>query len=267
MTAQTLSTVDWGKVGLWGPPVPRRRWGPRDAGYAVLWLLVANVALAVPVVAWMSTTSSTTDPATITGHPAVLTAGLLVLWAVFAGVPAAVSRRHGAASLAKDFGWVTPTRADWAFAVKLGLVMRGADIGLGVVAAELGWATGDNSNWLFDGGRTWVLTAFFVLGAAVIAPALEELFFRGLVMGAIRRAPRLAGAAKTWVPVAVSSVIFGVLHANALDLSGAYVVALTAACGAVLAVVAVRHGNLGASVATHIVFNSTGVIGAWLMAA
>lgn len=266
MTAQTLDTLDWGKVGLWGPPAPRRAWGPRDVVYALVWLVAANVALAAPVVWFMANSSSLTNPADITTHPAVLTGGLLVLWAVFAGVPTLVSHRHGLGSWAADFGWRLPAKADWAFALKLGLVMRAADIGLGVLATELGWTTGDNSNWLFDGSRALALTVFFVLGAAVIAPALEELFFRGLVMRALGRAKRLTGAAKTWVPVVVSSLIFGTLHANALDLSGLYVVALTAGCGAVLAVVAVRRGDLGASVATHIVFNSTGVIGAWVMA-
>lgn len=266
MTAQTLNTLDWGKVGLWGPPAPRRAWGPRDVIYAVLWLLIANVALAAPVVWWMANSSSLDNPADLTTHPAVLTGGLLVLWAVFLGVPALVTHRHGLRSLAADFGWQLPARADWSFALKLGLVMRAADIGLGLLATELGWTTGDNSNWLFDGSRALALTVFFVLGAAVIAPALEELFFRGLVMRALGRAKRLTGAARTWVPIVVSSLVFGTLHANALDLSGVYVVALTATCGAVLAVVAVRQGNLARAIATHIVFNTTGVIGAWVMA-
>lgn len=266
MTPATTTDLDWAQVGLWGPPAPRRAWGPRDVAYAVLWLIAANIALAAPVVWWMVTSDSIDNPADITTNPVVLTSGLLVLWAVFTGVPALVTHRYGARSLSLDFGWKIPSRADWMFALKLGLVMRAADFGLGTVAGKLGWTTGDNSNWLFDGGRAWALTAFFVLGATVIAPALEELFFRGLVIRALGRAKRLTGAAATWVPVVVSSLIFGTLHANALDLSGLYVVALTAASGSVLAIVAVRRGDLGASIATHIVFNVTGVIGAWVVA-
>lgn len=267
MTAQTLDELDWGKVGLWGPPAPRRAWGLRDAGYAILWLIGGNLALAAPVMWWMYRSDSLTNPADITTHPAVLVSGLVVLWAVFAGVPTLVSRRYGLGSWAADFGWRLPGRADWVFALKLGLAMRAGDIGLGFLAGELGWTSGDNSGWLFDGGRALALTVFFVLGAAVIAPALEELFFRGLLMRAVGRAKRLTGAAKTWVPVAASSAVFGALHLTALDVSGLYVVALTGAAGLILAVVTVRRGgDLGAAVATHIVFNSTGVIGAWVMA-
>lgn len=266
MTAQTTNRPNWEKVGLWGPPAPRRAWGPRDVVYAVLWLLAGNVALAAPVVWVMANSSSLTNPADITTDPAVLIGGLLVLWAVFAGVPTVVSRRHGSGSLATDFGWRLPARADWVFALKLGLVMRGADIALGLLAAQLGWTAGDNSDWLFDDTRALALTFFFILGATVIAPTLEELFFRGMVMRALGRAKRLTGKAATWVPVVGSSLIFGGLHANAMSLSALYVVALTTSAGAVLAVVAVRQGNLSRAIATHIVFNVTGVIGAWVMA-
>lgn len=266
MTTQTTNRPDWGKVGMWGPPAPRRAFGPRDVVYAVLWLLAGNVALAAPIVWLMANSSSLTNPADITTDPAVLVGGLLVLWAVFAGVPTHVSRRHGAGTWAADFGWRLPARADWVFALKLGLVMRGADIGLGVVATELGWTTGDNSNWLFDDTRALALTIFFVLGATVIAPTLEEVFFRGLLMRALGRAKRLTGKAATWVPIVGSSLIFGGLHANAMSMSALYVVALTTSAGVVLAVVAHRQGNLSRAIATHIVFNVTGVIGAWVMA-
>ena len=266
MTAQTMDAVNWAKVGLWGPPAPRRAWGPQDVGWAAVWLVVANLAVAVPVLWWMTSSPSTTDPASVTNDPAVLTAGLVVLWAVFAGVPTYLSRRRGAGTWALDFGWSLPTGTDWAFGLRAGLVMRAADIALGVAASALGWTTGDNSSWLFA-DRAWVVTAWFVVGAAVIAPALEELFFRGFVMRAVARAKSLRGGARTWVPIGVSTLLFGVLHANAVSISGLYVVAVTAAAGLVLALVTVRRGNLGASIATHIVFNTTGVVVAGVMGA
>lgn len=264
MSQATLERVDWAKVGLWGPPAPRRTWGPRDVTYGVLWLIGANILLAVPVVAFMLLGDPEAITPDIATQPAVLTGGLLTLWLVFAGVPLAVSRRFGLRSLKDDFGWVAPTMSDWALGLKLGVVMRVADIAIGWVAGTVGWTTGDNSDWLFA-PRALILTAFFVVGAAVIAPALEELFFRGFIMRALARTRRLTGRAQVIVPIVVSSLIFGTLHATALDVSGLYVVLVTATAGAVLAVVAVRRGNLGASITAHIVFNSTGVIGAWAM--
>ena len=259
----TPTDVDWRNVGLWGPrgtPVKRRRpWGPIDVVWGIVWLLGANVVLAVPVVIWMLTSDATTLSPDIATSSLVITAGLLTLWAVFAGFPLLVTRRHGSRSLAIDFGWRLPDRPDWLLGVKLGLVLRVADLSVGWLATKIGWTTGDNSSWLFE-PRAWVITGFFVLGAAVIAPALEELFFRGLIMRALARAKRFTGRASTVFAVTVSSLIFGALHTTALDASGLYVMLATASAGAVLAVLATRRGNLGASIAAHVVFNTTGVI-------
>lgn len=265
MTTQTLlPDVNWGKVGLWGPPRPRRDWGPRDVAYALCWLVGANIALAVPVVAWMVMAGPGTDVTMLSTHPAVLSAGLLTLWAVFIGVPAHVTRHYGVGSMAADFGWGVVTRADWRLGLGVGLVMRAVDTGASSVATWLGWTTGDNSSWLFA-PRAWVVTAAFAVGAAVVAPALEELFFRGFILRALAKSRHLTGWTATVFPIAVSSVIFGVLHTTAFDASGLYVMCSTAVAGAVLAVIATRRGNLGAAIAAHIVFNTTGVIEAWVM--
>jgi membrane protease YdiL (CAAX protease family) len=254
----------WSGVGLWGPPVPRRTWGARDVAAGVGWLLGANLVLAVGVVGWMLAAGPDAPLTGLATNPVVLVAGLVTLWAVFTAVPVRVSRRYGTGSLSGDFGWRVPGRGDWMPGVKVGLVLRAADLALGWVALELGWAAGDNSAWLVA-PRAWALTALFLLGAAVIAPALEELFFRGFVLRALARSPRFTPRASTVLAIAVSSVVFGALHTTALNVSGLYVVVVTAAAGAVLAVLATRRGNLGACIAAHIVFNSTGVIGVLLV--
>lgn len=264
MTAcSTPPELDWSKAGLWGPRKALRPWGPRDVWTAMGWMLGANVALAIPVVIWMSRADPLAVSPDVTTSTPVLAAGLLVLWAVFAGVPWWATMRHGARSLALDFGWQVPTRADWTLGLWLGVVMRVVDLGAGWVAGKLGWTTGDNSDWLFN-PRAFVMTAFFVLAAAVVSPVLEELFFRGFVMGALNRAKHLSTRTRAWVAIVVSSLIFGALHTTALDASGLYVVAATATAGSVLAVLATRRGNLGASMTTHMVFNATGVLFAWL---
>lgn len=260
----TTLEVDWAKVGLWGPPQARRGFGPRDVVYAVAWLAGANVALAAVVVWWMTGADPSTITIDMTTDPAVLAGGLIVLWVVFAGVPTLVSRRHGSGSWAADFGWRVPTAADWGLGLVVGLTMRGADLAVGALAGHLGWVAGDNSSWLFS-PRAWLVTVLFVLGAAVVAPALEELFFRGLVLQAMARSTWFGSRWSTPVAVAVSSVLFGVLHTTAMDASGLYVVAVTTAAGLVLALLAVRRGNLGAAITAHIVFNTTGVVGAWMV--
>lgn len=264
MTTQALTDHDWAKVGLWGPPAPRRAWGPPDAAYGVGWLLAANLALAVPVLIWM-VTADQVDVQALTTNPLILTAGLLTLWSVFVGVPVLTTRRYGLGSLSADFGFRMPVRAEWRTGLVVGLGMRVVDISMGLLATKIGWTAGDNSTWLFTSSSA-LMTAFYVASGALIAPVLEELFFRGFIMRAIARAKRLTGRWASVVPVVASSLIFGLLHTTAMDTAGLYVACSTAVAGGVLAVLAWRSGNLGASIATHIVFNTTGVIGAWVMA-
>lgn len=267
--ARPQADVDWQRVGLWGPPGPaegngrdRRPWGPRYVAYGIGWLIAANVALAVPVLWQMS--SHQMSPEMAGTQAWILAAGLAVLWIVFAGVPWWASHRHGAGSLAVDFGFRMPSRHDWLAGAGLAAVMRLLEAGLDWAAQALGLQVGDNSSWLTGGWPVWI-SAGFALSAAVGAPVLEELFFRGLILRSVLRT-ELPLRVRAWGAVIVSAAIFGVLHTNAFNAGGAYVAASTALAGAVLAVVAIRRGNLGMSIATHVAFNTTGVALAWLVA-
>lgn len=79
----------------------------------------------------------------------------------------------------------------------------------------------------------------------VVAPLVEELFFRGLLLDAMRRRWGAAAA------VVGSSAVFGATHFQPLQFPG-----LTLA-GVVFAIAAVRTGRLGAAVAVHAGFNAT----------
>lgn len=65
----------------------------------------------------------------------------------------------------------------------------------GWAAGKLGLTAGDNSQLLFA-PRAAIVTACFVLGAAVISPVLERLF-RGFRIGALNRSAHLAGRVRT----------------------------------------------------------------------
>lgn len=79
----------------------------------------------------------------------------------------------------------------------------------------------------------------------VVAPLVEELFFRGLLLDAMRRRWGTAAA------VMGSSAVFGATHFQLLQFP-----ALTLS-GVVFAIAAVRTGRLGAAVAVHAGFNAT----------
>lgn len=91
-------------------------------------------------------------------------------------------------------------------------------------------------------------TVLFFLVVAVGAPIAEEIFYRGLVLGAL--AKRFG---TTWGVVG-SSVLFGAAHFQPLQFP-----ALTVA-GVVFALLYVRTGRLGAAIVGHMAFNAVTVI-------
>ena len=97
---------------------------------------------------------------------------------------------------------------------------------------------------LFDGLHGAGLVAMAV-GVIVVAPVVEELFFRGLLLGAMRRRWGTVAA------VAGSSMVFGATHFQPLQFPA------LALAGAVFAMAAVRSGRLGPAVAVHAGFNAT----------
>ena len=83
------------------------------------------------------------------------------------------------------------------------------------------------------------------IGVVVVAPIVEELFFRGLLLGTMRRRWGTAAA------VVASSLFFGATHFQPLQFAG-----LTAA-GLVFAAAVVKTGRLGTAIAVHVGFNAT----------
>lgn len=91
--------------------------------------------------------------------------------------------------------------------------------------------------------------------ALVVAPAAEELFFRGLLFRALRARAGAAFAASA------SAVAFGVVHLSREDPVGSVVPVTVAVClGLGLALLYERRGNLVAPLAAHVAFNAVGVL-------
>ena len=96
---------------------------------------------------------------------------------------------------------------------------------------------------LFNSTHDRALIAVFTLLATVVAPFMEEFFFRGFLFNAFLRYTPF------WLAAASSGAIFGIAHGSPtafLPLAGS---------GIVLAYVYYRSGSLTASMITHAVFN------------
>ncbi|HJR24137.1 MAG TPA: CPBP family intramembrane glutamic endopeptidase [Acidimicrobiales bacterium] len=96
-------------------------------------------------------------------------------------------------------------------------------------------------------GAIGVVLLFLIVGIG--APIVEEVFYRGLMLGALRKRGLSAG-----VSVAITAVVFGLSHAQLLQLPA------LALFGAVAGALVVRHGRLGPAIAAHVAFNMVTVI-------
>lgn len=175
-----------------------------------------------------------------------LLAGQVGFWAVLVAVVVYARSRPGAASVRGRFGDE----------------MRAIDLPVGVAAGvvtqlvllpalyfpfrsffdqeELSAPAEDLLNGLGGVG----LMAMGV-GVVVIAPLVEELFFRGLLLETMRH------RWNTVVAVVASSVFFGATHLQPLQFAG------LSLAGFVFAGAVVRTGRLGSAIAVHVGFNAT----------
>jgi membrane protease YdiL (CAAX protease family) len=162
-----------------------------------------------------------------------------------------VSRRKGRGRLADDFGFRIRA-SDW-WVLPAGALL---EIGLAISLLPLQHLAGGKSqevvNELHDASGAKL--AVLAVGAGLVAPVVEELLFRGLLLRALlRRVPATAA-------VGISALTFALLHL--VDPSIGTVVALPAlaAVGVVSGVLAVRTGDLSRSILLHAGFNLVTVL-------
>ena len=176
---------------------------------------------------------------------------LFGLWGGFLGAAVLASRLRGTKHLAADLG----IRFRW-------IDLLGIPIGVGgqfLIAAIYVPIAPHIHNFherfaapaqRLTGSAHGVGYAAIVVATAVGAPFFEELFFRGLLLRALAR---LFGRWGGWVgptlAIVISGVLFGLAHAESLQLLG------LAVFGVVLGAVSYRTGRLGMNVVAHASFN------------
>ena len=118
--------------------------------------------------------------------------------------------------------------------------------------------------------QTGVWLVFMVIGAVLIAPVVEELFFRGVFFVTCLRAwshrtpPRQPSRAGAIAAIMVSSVGFGLLHVQETFAASVFTVSATTLLGVGLAVIYYRTQRFGPVALSHIGFNAVGVTLAFL---
>ncbi len=99
---------------------------------------------------------------------------------------------------------------------------------------------------LHDSEWDWRGPVQLFIVVLAVAPAAEELFFRGVLLGAIWTATR-----RTWVAVGLSALLFGLMH-----IGQPQTVLPLVTMGVVLGYVRVRYRSLTACVLAHSLFNA-----------
>lgn len=277
MTAGFFVTVGALVVGKAFEPATLRRGPERDVGLNGIDVLVAVGAFLMGIVlqsmvmvAWLGVTSDGGDLSeafdALSGTELALfsIAGQLVTWGP--GIVYLLFRLSMNGNL--RLGGVIPRRP----ARDLGVAAVGTWVAfilswaLGVVITLIVHAAGGE---LPEHGHTalaemaaadsWVVIALLAVAAVVIAPILEEFFFRGLLQTALQS---VIGHEKRWMSILPVAVFFGVIHFGSVPW---FMLPVLVLLGVIFGWVYERTGSLWCAVGVHAGYNATSVVLSLLM--
>ncbi len=142
----------------------------------------------------------------------------------------------------------------------IGLLLRGVATSIEFVAT--GRMPAGGAAVLIDPTTAWLV---LVVAPILVAPFVEEWFFRGTTLPVVRDATASAGASRvsprvaTATGVVVSALLFGLLHAvEAPSPTSAVVTAASALClGIAVGALVAFTNRLGGAIIAHAVFNGT----------
>jgi len=161
--------------------------------------------------------------------------------------------RYGQNSLSRDAGlsirWI-----DLGIGLLVGLITRFLVQGIAPVTPE---ATLDGQHTMPAPAHLAVL----IIGAVLIAPLVEELFFRGILQRSVSGLVRGGRAARITISVLVSTPLFVLLHlSTAAPASWGTVAVTTGIAGLAFGLLAATTRRLGSSIVAHAVFNALGLV-------
>ncbi len=184
-------------------------------------------------------------------------ATLLGLWIGFIGAPWLASRYQGTRHFARDLG--LRFRVIDLVGIAIGL---GGQILVAVMYAPFQHDIHDfnGPSQKLTGGSHGAGFIVIAIATVIFAPAMEELFFRGLLFKALVRLFTRLGAAGgarvagVVLAVIVDGLLFGLAHGEWVQLAG------LAVFGMILAAVSYRTGRLGMNMVAHASFNLVAII-------
>jgi uncharacterized protein len=202
----------------------------------------------------------------------------LVTYGAFLAILIHASKRKGLGTFAADFG-LRFKPVDIPIAIGAFLAAKIAAILFGILAIVVTGDTSNRSNLVLSSDSVWIVLNAVVI-ATLVAPIVEELVFRGLVLRSVRNFVLRRGArrhevtdatrrnAVIWA-ILVSSLAFAALHLAQAATPAMFIVLAgsTFAVGVINAATALSTGRLGAPILTHVLYNGSSVAIALAIAA
>ena len=232
------------------PEVPSQapRWGLGDAALGFVVGQVGGVVLMTVILSATGRTFEEVDDLPLS----LMAIAQVGLWLGLLGVPLVATWRKGR-GVVTDLG----LRAGWEDAWRGGLIGVVLQFPvLPILYAPILALLEKTSKELEGPARELTDKADDPLGVVLLilivgvgAPIIEEIFYRGLLQRSLVKRGLPAGLA-----IAITSVVFGLSHFEALQLPGLVV------AGAVFGVLAHRAGRLGPAIAAHVGFNMVTVV-------
>jgi membrane protease YdiL (CAAX protease family) len=234
-------------------PIPRTGAHPAQVTRSQHRVTIAATGIVIAVIAmlaWTALVRTVIIPAWLQALGAYL-----VVWVplgVALVVAARIARRTDAGPvLARPL--LQPIDLLWG--VGAGLMMRG--VSAVIELAILGRMSGTGLQLEIDPTMAWFT---LLLAPVLLGPIIEELFFRGLTLPALRDATDASGATRvtsTVIAVLASSALFALLHTlESPSPTLALVTGLsTFAFGIAAALIVVLTGRIGGAIIAHIVYN------------
>lgn len=240
--------------------VPARvRWGSADVGWAIGALVLTLLIGALVAASGIAYDAN-----------ALQFALGLAGYALIAGVIVLASFRKGQRSLTKDFG-LAIRPIDVLIGLGVGIAARLLSTIYVLLTSVATQHTPAAGNFTLSTQPVWIVLNGLLL-ASLVAPFVEELLLRGLVLQTVRNivlrwrnreqpAEVAQQRRALWTSSIVSAIIFMLLHAEqSADATVVIALALTTfTLGLANAWLVFATGRLGAGIVAHVVFNGSSI--------
>jgi membrane protease YdiL (CAAX protease family) len=235
--------------------------GIRGLGVAAVGTLIALFLSGLFTVPWILASQAHygfVDKSSLAANPWVLLFSEIGLWAGWIGACIYASRHNGTGSMEIDYGFGLPQKRDFGVGIGAGFIGRAISV---VIAVVVTFIAAGNSPVHSGGGHSrsvigfsphsWWAWAVIVVISCLGAPVVEELFFRGLVQGALVRKWGVQWG------IALTAIIFTAAHVTD---QGIYALPVLLPMAIILGWMRQHYGRLAPGIIAHVIFNSLGLV-------